>query len=69
MNGPKSSTSIQSAIPSLDPEALAPSETPWQEFLRIFHKDYQALFWILGINAPVSDCVSWKGVNGMVGRV
>jgi len=27
----------------LDPEALASPETPWQEFLRIFQKDYQAL--------------------------
>ena len=34
---------------SLDPEAMAPPETPWQEFLRIFKKDYQALFgfWVL----------------------
>ena len=34
---------------SLDQEAMAPPETPWQEFLRIFQKDYQALFgfWVL----------------------
>jgi len=34
---------------SLDPEALPPPETPWQEFLRIFKKDYQAIlgFWVL----------------------
>jgi len=33
----------------LDPEELPPSETPWQEFLRIYLKDYQALlgFWVL----------------------
>ncbi len=33
----------------LDPEALLTPETPWQEFLRIFQKDYQALFgfWVL----------------------
>ena len=36
---------------SLDPEAMPPPETPWQEFLRIFQKDYQALFgfWVLMI--------------------
>ena len=34
---------------SLDPEELPPPETPWQEFLRIYKKDYQALlgFWVL----------------------
>jgi peptide/nickel transport system permease protein len=34
---------------SLDPEELPPPETPWQEFLRIYQKDYQALlgFWVL----------------------
>ena len=33
----------------LDSEAMAPPETPWQEFLRIFKKDYQAFFgfWVL----------------------
>ncbi len=33
----------------LDPEALLTPETPWQEFLRIFKKDYQAIlgFWVL----------------------
>ena len=41
----------QAAIMSLDLEAMAPPETPWQEFLRIFKKDYQALFgfWVLMI--------------------
>jgi peptide/nickel transport system permease protein len=35
----------------LDAEGLAPQETPWEEFLRIFTKDYQALFgfWVLVI--------------------
>ncbi len=39
----------QSTQLSLDSDALAPPETPWQEFLRIFRKDYQALlgFWVL----------------------
>ncbi len=34
---------------SLDPEGLAPLETPWQEFLRVFKKDNQAVFgfWVL----------------------
>ncbi len=34
---------------ALDSEAMAPPETPWQEFLRIFKKDYQAIFgfWVL----------------------
>jgi peptide/nickel transport system permease protein len=34
---------------TLDVEGLAPPETPWEEFLRIFTKDYQALFgfWVL----------------------
>ncbi len=41
--------SSQVSAMSLDPEALPPPETPWQEFLRIFQKDYQALFgfWVL----------------------
>ena len=47
----KSLTNFSSQAPamSLDPEALPPPETPWQEFLRIFQKDYQALFgfWVL----------------------
>ncbi len=49
MNGIKPSTSSQAATLSLDPEAMAPLETPWEEFLRIFQKDYQALFgfWVL----------------------
>ena len=49
MNGSKKATSSQAAHMSLDPEAMAPPETPWQEFLRIFRKDYQALFgfWVL----------------------
>jgi peptide/nickel transport system permease protein len=49
MNGPKSSPSIQADTMTLDPEAMAPPESPWQEFLRIFQKDYQALlgFWVL----------------------
>jgi len=49
MNGPKTSASSQAAHMSLDAEAMAPPETPWQEFLRIFRKDYQALFgfWVL----------------------
>ncbi len=36
---------------SLDSEGLPPPETPWQEFLRIYRKDYQALlgFWVLMI--------------------
>jgi len=43
------SSSNQTTAMSLDPEALAPPETPWQEFLRIFQQDYQALFgfWVL----------------------
>ena len=51
MNGPNSSDSSQLATMSLDPEAMPPPETPWQEFLRIFQKDYQALFgfWVLMI--------------------
>ncbi len=51
MNGPNSSDSSQLATMSLDLEAMAPPETPWQEFLRIFQKDYQALFgfWVLMI--------------------
>ena len=34
---------------NLDVEGLAPPETPWEEFLRIFKNDYQALlgFWVL----------------------
>jgi len=49
MNGLKTSASSQLGMMSLDPEGLAPPETPWQEFLRIFQKDYQALFgfWVL----------------------
>lgn len=44
--GPLSAESIP-----LDTEGLAPQETPWEEFLRIFTKDYQALFgfWVLVI--------------------
>jgi peptide/nickel transport system permease protein len=47
-NTPKNISSPASAM-SLDSEAMAPPETPWQEFLRIFQKDYQALFgfWVL----------------------
>lgn len=49
MSSPQSSALSQEPRLSLDPEAMAPPETPWQEFLRIFKKDYQALFgfWIL----------------------
>lgn len=49
MNEPQSSASNQAATLSLDPEAMAPLETPWEEFLRIFKKDFQALFgfWVL----------------------
>jgi len=49
MKAPQTSASNQAAQVSLDPEAMAPPETPWQEFLRIFQKDYQALlgFWVL----------------------
>ncbi len=49
MNGSKSSASSQAVSMSVDSEAMAPPETPWQEFLRIFKKDYQALFgfWVL----------------------
>ena len=49
MKTPQASASNQVNIMSLDPEAMAPPETPWQEFLRIFQKDYQALFgfWVL----------------------
>ncbi|MDR4495028.1 MAG: ABC transporter permease [Nitrospirales bacterium] len=32
---------------NLDAEGLAPPETPWEEFLRIFKKDYQALLGFL----------------------
>jgi len=47
-NTPKNISSRASAM-SLDLEAMAPQETPWQEFIRIFQKDYQALFgfWVL----------------------
>ncbi len=49
MNTPQSAALSRETTLLLDPEAMAPPETPWQEFLRIFKKDYQALFgfWIL----------------------
>jgi peptide/nickel transport system permease protein len=49
MNNTPNNTLSQAPVLSLDPEAMAPPETPWQEFLRIFQKDYQALlgFWVL----------------------
>jgi len=51
MNGPHTLVSNQAGTMSLDTEAMAPPETPWQEFLRIYQKDYQALvgFWVLMI--------------------
>jgi peptide/nickel transport system permease protein len=49
MNESPDTLSNQRSMLSLDPEELPPPETPWQEFLRIYQKDYQALlgFWIL----------------------
>jgi peptide/nickel transport system permease protein len=49
MNNTTKNISSQASAMSLDSEAMAPPETPWQEFLRIFQKDYQALFgfWVL----------------------
>jgi peptide/nickel transport system permease protein len=51
MNNPKVGDRRMVDLVSLDAEGLAPQETPWEEFLRIFTKDYQALFgfWILVI--------------------
>ena len=51
MNEPKTSSSGLAVTMALDSEPMAPPETPWQEFLRIFQKDYQALFgfWVLMI--------------------
>ena len=41
--------SNQRSMLSLDAEELPPPETPWEEFLRIYQKDYQAFlgFWVL----------------------
>jgi peptide/nickel transport system permease protein len=41
--------SLDTESVTFDSEGLAPQETPWEEFLRIFTKDYQALFgfWVL----------------------
>ncbi len=49
MSKQETSALSQVGMTSLDPEAMAAPETPWQEFLRIFKKDYQALFgfWVL----------------------
>ena len=49
MNNTPKNISSQASVMSLDQETMAPPETPWQEFLRIFQKDYQALFgfWVL----------------------
>ena len=49
MNESKLPISSTAGPMSLDQEAMAPPETPWQEFLRIFKKDYQAIFgfWVL----------------------
>ncbi|MDH5296220.1 MAG: ABC transporter permease, partial [Nitrospirota bacterium] len=49
MKQSKSSVSPKAELDALDAEGLAPQETPWEEFLRIFTKDYQALFgfWVL----------------------
>ena len=49
MEESKVADSSRSAAMSMDSEGLEPQETPWQEFLRIFKKDYQALFgfWVL----------------------
>lgn len=49
MNESPGTLSNQRSRLSLDPEELPPPETPWQEFLRIYQKDYQALlgFWVL----------------------
>ncbi len=49
MKHAKAETPHKAGLASLDAEGLAPQETPWEEFLRIFTKDYQALFgfWVL----------------------
>ncbi len=49
MNESPGAVSNQEARLLLDPEELPLPETPWQEFLRIYKKDYQALlgFWVL----------------------
>ncbi len=49
MTESRKTISTASTTALLDSEGLAPQETPWQEFLRIFKKDYQALFgfWVL----------------------
>ncbi len=51
MNQSKAGVPSKAELDSLDVEGLAPQETPWEEFLRIFTKDYQALFgfWVLVI--------------------
>lgn len=49
MKHAQAETPQKAGLASLDVEGLAPQETPWEEFLRIFTKDYQALFgfWVL----------------------
>jgi hypothetical protein len=49
MNQSKAGVPLKGEVVTLDAEGLAPQETPWEEFLRVFTKDYQALFgfWVL----------------------
>ena len=49
LNDSKTGAPLNTDLASLDAEGLAPQETPWEEFLRVFTKDYQALFgfWVL----------------------
>jgi peptide/nickel transport system permease protein len=49
MNQSEVEIPLKAELVTLDAEGLAPQETPWEEFLRIFTKDYQALFgfWVL----------------------
>lgn len=49
LNDSKTGAPLNTELASLDAEGLAPQETPWEEFLRVFTKDYQALFgfWVL----------------------
>ncbi|MEJ2231929.1 MAG: hypothetical protein P8X46_12205 [Nitrospirales bacterium] len=51
MKQSKAGGARKAVLVPLDSEGLAPQETPWEEFLRIFTKDYQALFgfWVLMI--------------------
>ncbi|WNM62427.1 ABC transporter permease [Candidatus Nitrospira neomarina] len=49
MNQSKAGVPLSVGQVNLDTEGLPPPETPWEEFLRIFKKDYQAVFgfWVL----------------------